>query len=64
MKPCNTVFDTTMGICELRHGAYAKRHPFEFWRWALAAILAALTVTAGDSVPTPEPDAGLQTFKI
>jgi hypothetical protein len=53
-KPSILVFDTATGICELRHGAYAKRHPFEFRLWALAAIFAVLTVRVRDSVPTPE----------
>jgi hypothetical protein len=63
MKSSIPAFDTAMGICELRHGAYAKRHLFEFWLWALAAIFAVLTVRVRDSVPTPESDAELRAFK-
>ena len=42
MKPAIPVFDTIMGICQLRHGAYAERHKFEFWLWALVVIFATL----------------------
>jgi len=63
MKPSIPFFDTAMGICELRHEAYAERHKFEFWLWALAASFAALTVRRRDSVPTPKSNADHRAFE-
>jgi hypothetical protein len=63
MKPSIPAFDTALKICELRHGAYAKGHKFEFWLWALAAFLAVLMVRVHDFIPTPESDADLRDFK-
>jgi hypothetical protein len=63
MKSSLPVFNTAMDVCELRHGAYAKTHQFEFWLWALAAIFAVLTIRGRDSVPTPKSDADLRAFK-
>jgi hypothetical protein len=63
MKSSIPAFDTAMRLCELRHGAYAKTHQFEFWLWAFAALFAVLTVRVRDSVPTPESDADLRAFR-
>jgi hypothetical protein len=48
MKPSIPFFDAAVGICELRHEAYAETHKFEFWLWALATSFAALTVRLRD----------------